>query len=312
MGAHDLQTTVNYYNDPGDGSPPTPVYVGRYPPFPPFPPPNAVDTVPPVNRRSSQNSTQVTNQRPMISVPVTVTDVTGAEATYTLDTHGFAFHRHASAEAAAGGGFHDETALRERYYPECEGLLRSLTGAVRVVAFDHKVRRGPAFWHALGRNNSASRGPLHNAHVDQSYAGAEQRLREVLPDEADGLVQRRWQILNVWRPIKEVRTSPLAVADARSVADEDLVAAEIVYGGGQRVLESWTVKPGREGRGGHRWFYKWRMGAGEVVVIKCFDSVEGGGVARRAPHCAVEDPGEGGGGEGCNRESVEVRCLVFY
>lgn len=24
-----IQTTINYYNDPGDGSPPMPVYVGR-------------------------------------------------------------------------------------------------------------------------------------------------------------------------------------------------------------------------------------------------------------------------------------------
>ena len=27
-----IQTTINYYNDPGDGSPPMPVYVGRYGP----------------------------------------------------------------------------------------------------------------------------------------------------------------------------------------------------------------------------------------------------------------------------------------
>lgn len=27
---HDIFTTINYYDDPGDGSPPAPVYVGRY------------------------------------------------------------------------------------------------------------------------------------------------------------------------------------------------------------------------------------------------------------------------------------------
>jgi hypothetical protein len=26
----DIVTTINYYDDPGDGSPPTPVYVGKY------------------------------------------------------------------------------------------------------------------------------------------------------------------------------------------------------------------------------------------------------------------------------------------
>jgi len=73
------------------------------------------------------------------------------------------------------------------------------TKASRVVAFDHKVRRGPAYWHKLGENNSASRGPLRNVHVDQSYEGAVIRLRELFPG-AEGeelLRQRRWQIVNV-------------------------------------------------------------------------------------------------------------------
>ena len=26
---HDIRTTINYYDDPEDGNPPTPVYVGR-------------------------------------------------------------------------------------------------------------------------------------------------------------------------------------------------------------------------------------------------------------------------------------------
>lgn len=69
-------------------------------------------------------STQVTNKRPTISVPVTVTDVTGNESAFSLDVHGFAYHRHESAEAA--GEFHDEAALKERYYPECEELLKTL------------------------------------------------------------------------------------------------------------------------------------------------------------------------------------------
>lgn len=114
----------------------------------------------------------------------------------------------------------------------------------------------------------------------------------------------------MWRPIKEVRSSPLAVADARSVEEGDLVAAEILYQGGRR-MESWAVRAPGEGRG-HQWYYKWRMGVGEVVVVKCFDSVEGEGVARRAVHCAVEDTAGEGAGAGCNRESVEVRCLLFY
>ena len=35
------------------------------------------------------------------------------------------------------------------------------------------------------------------AHVDQSYDGAEMVLRRWFPDEADDLVKRRYQIINV-------------------------------------------------------------------------------------------------------------------
>lgn len=73
------------------------------------------------------------------------------------------------------------------------------TGASRVFAFDHRVRRGPSDWHEIPVYNVRHRGPLHRAHVDQSYAGAEMVLREKVPnpDEVGRLMQRRWGIVNV-------------------------------------------------------------------------------------------------------------------
>ena len=72
------------------------------------------------------------------------------------------------------------------------------TSASHVLAFDHKIRRGPSYWHSIGINNTQNRGPLFNAHVDQSYDGALVRLRKVIPGpEAKDLCKRRWQIINV-------------------------------------------------------------------------------------------------------------------
>jgi len=73
---------------------------------------------------SGEPSTQVSNERPTVPTTVTVSDVTGAEDSFTLDSHGFAFHAHASKEQEHG--FHDEGVLRAKYYPECEQLLRNL------------------------------------------------------------------------------------------------------------------------------------------------------------------------------------------
>jgi hypothetical protein len=106
----------------------------------------------------------------------------------------------------------------------------------------------------------------------------------------------------LWRPIKTIHKDPLALADATTVADSDLVAASIIYP--RHRKESWTVKAGPA----HRWYYKHAQEPNEIALIKCFDS-DIGAAARRVPHCAVEDPAES---ESDCRESVEVRCLVLY
>jgi hypothetical protein len=180
-------------------------------------------------------------------------------------------------------------------------------GARRVHIFNHKVRRGPTQWHHLGLNgqNLANRGPVTRTHVDQSYAGAELRLRYEFPDraEADALVQRRYQIINVWRPIETVLKDPIAVADSRSVPDADLVAAEMVEDDFRG--ESWVVRHNPA----HRWYFKFRMTPRDVLLIKCFDSDTSGRVARRALHSAFEDPAYR---DEVARQSIEVRCLVCY
>ncbi|KAK3990389.1 hypothetical protein QBC44DRAFT_239286 [Cladorrhinum sp. PSN332] len=281
---HNLQTAVNYYDDPGDGSQPTPVYVG---------------------------STQVTNERPMLPVPITVTDVTGRESDFTLDTHGFQFHTHKTSIDKDDFLDNDDRIIKTAYYRECEDLLRAITGATTTKAFDHKVRDGPASWHSISSNNTQSRGPLHRAHVDQSYDGAEIRLRQNFPSDggrhrqAEELVKRRWQIINIWRPLSNAITqSPLALADATTVPDADLLPAGIIYTKTGHRNESWTVKHGP----GHKWYFKYRQTPEEITLIKCFDS-DTRQTARRTPHCAVEDPDEP---PGKSRQSVEVRLLAFY
>ena len=71
---------------------------------------------------------------------------------------------------------------------------------------------------------------------------------------------------------------------------------------------TWSVLP-PEREGAHEWFWMQGQGVEDVVVFKCFDSVEREGFARRAAHCAFVD--EEGGDEGA-RESLEVRALVVW
>lgn len=267
---HNVQTTFNYWDDPGDGSKPTPIVIG---------------------------GGRISNRRPHLPHEFVVTDVTGNENEYTLDGHGFQYLRHESVEK----DFIDDEAIEKGYYEECRQLLKKVTGASRVHIFNHKVRRGPTQWHHLGFSNLANRGPVTRTHVDQSYDGAELRLRWEFPKEANVLVKSRYQIINVWRPIETIFKDPIAVADANTVPDDDLVAAEMTEDGFKG--EQWVVRHNPD----HRWYYKYQLSPAEVLLIKCFDS--NASVARRALHSAFEDPAYR---DRDSRQSIEVRCLVCY
>ncbi|KAM0269624.1 hypothetical protein ACHAQH_009703 [Verticillium albo-atrum] len=267
---HHVATTLNYWDDPGDGSKPTPIFIGKG---------------------------RISNKRPHKAHDFVISDINGDDDQYALDTHGFRYLRHQSSEQT----FTDEQQIKTGYYQECEQLLKSATGARSVHIFNHKVRRGPTQWHHLGLHNLANRGPVTRTHVDQSYDGAERRLRWEFPAEADELVKRRYQIINIWRPIEPILKDPIAVAAAPSVPDADLVGAEMTEDG--FVGESWVVRHNPD----HRWFYKHGMTPEDVLLIKCFDSDEG--VARRALHSAFEDPAYA---TRESRQSIEVRAIVCY
>ena len=65
--------------------------------------------------------------------PVNIENVRGREAEYTLDTAGFQFFQHASQF----NNFDSEEAVQNEYYPESIDLIKKLTGASKVVLFDH-------------------------------------------------------------------------------------------------------------------------------------------------------------------------------
>jgi hypothetical protein len=126
---HDVATTLHYWADPGDGTPPQAITAG---------------------------ATRVTNERPVVGVRVTVWDVGGdkeddekrwrrggdddvagnnnnkkkkkkkkrwvALTRHTLDVQGFQWVRHASAETA----FDDDERIATRYFAEAEELLKDV------------------------------------------------------------------------------------------------------------------------------------------------------------------------------------------
>jgi hypothetical protein len=184
--------------------------------------------------------------------------------------------------------------------------LQDVTGAKRVVVFDHTLRRRvPGLVGNDDRSVPAPRQPSSRVHVDQTPASGVSRLRQILPDEASDLIRHRFAIVNLWRPIKgPLFDAPLAVCDARSVAAGDLVASDLLFPG--RAGENFSVTYNPD----HQWFYAPAMQPDEVLLLKCFDSRDDGGVARFAPHTAFEDPTAPR--DAPPRESIELRTYLFF
>ncbi len=174
----------------------------------------------------------------------------------SLDEAGFAVVRRRSAVQ----DFFDDREVRDTYYPEAEALLKDATGADRMFIFDHIARR-----HVPGSDGRGEgpRQPVRRVHVDHTARSGPQRTRDLLPDEAEALLQGRVQIINLWRPIHgPLQDAPLGVCDARSVHLSDLVPTDLVYR--DRVGETYSVTFNPD----HRWYYVPEMEADEALLIK--------------------------------------------
>jgi len=216
----------------------------------------------------------------------------------SLDREGFALVRQRSAVK----DFYDEAEVRSVYYPEAELLIKAATGAERVFVFDHTVRK--RVQRAADVRDGGPRQPVARVHVDHTEKSGLQRVRDLVPDEAENLLKGRVQIINLWRPIRgPLLDSPLAVCDARTVKPGELVASDLVYP--HRVGETYSVKFSPN----HQWFYVPKMTADEILLLKCFDSMTDGR-ARFAPHSAFADPTTPP--DAPPRESIELRTLVFH
>ncbi|MBR1125896.1 methyltransferase [Bradyrhizobium lablabi] len=216
----------------------------------------------------------------------------------SLDREGFALVRHPNVVK----DFYDDNEVRSVYYPAVEAFLRATLNADRVFIFDHTVRKRVEG--AADVRDGGPRQPATRVHVDQTHLSGRNRVLEHLGDEAEELLKGRAQVINLWRPIRgPVFDAPLAIADGRTVAPDDLIASDLIYP--NRKGETYSVKY----NAGHRWYYVPRMTAEEALLLKCYDSSTDGRT-RFAPHTAFIDPTAPA--DATPRESIEVRTLVFH
>ncbi|KAM3065882.1 hypothetical protein ACMFMF_010508 [Clarireedia jacksonii] len=212
-------------------------------------------------------------------IQVPITDIRGRESEYTLDKD--AFEVIPQVPESAEKEFKDDDSIKKNYYPEVEKLiLDNVPGSNKIFIFDHTVRRS---------NPNAHRSPVTRVHIDQTKKSAIQRVRRHLPEEAEKLLQGRYRIINVWRPLNgPVQGTPLAFASSSTLKDEDLIPIE------HRYPDTTGETAGIRYNEGQKWHYLSGMKNNERLFLECFDSeslkpgskVQGG----RVPHTAFVDP----------------------
>jgi hypothetical protein len=220
----------------------------------------------------------------------------GRRAELSLERNGFVLVEHKTAVK----NFFDADELKGVYYPEVIALIKQCLGAQRVVLFDHTLRSGDE----SEREEKLIREPVLSAHNDYTEWSGPQRVRDLMGEEAEGLLERRFAIIQVWRAINQpIESNPLAVADAQTLDEQDLMIAERRYPG--RVGQTYRLKYNQK----HRWYYFPRMRRDEALVFKVYDSLKDGR-ARFTPHTSFEDPGTTPGAP--PRQSIEARALAFF
>jgi hypothetical protein len=96
--------------------------------------------------------------------PMVIHDARPVAGRLSLDVEGLALVEHRSAVK----DFYDEDELRRVYYPEAERLVAEVTGAERVLVFDHTIRRRIAG--GVDRAPGTPRQPVTSVHNDGGAA----------------------------------------------------------------------------------------------------------------------------------------------
>jgi hypothetical protein len=231
---------------------------------------------------------------------VRIHDARPIERGFSIDDNGFTLMNRSTAVR----DFSNADEVSRVYFPEVDRLIKELTGAEEVFIF------GPAL-----RTDSPDRGkdvrqPATAPHVDYSEKMVRHFIRDMAGEaRAEQLMSRRFMLINVWRPLRTVERSPLALCDAATVKRDDLVLAYVKGSVASKPGEEPLVSEGYNVffNPAQRWYYFPRQQANEVLVFRLCDSDKD--AIQYTAHTAFEDPTSPP--NAAFRESYEIRTIAI-
>ena len=213
---------------------------------------------------------------------------------FSVHEQGFQLVKHKSAV----NDIYDMGQRTQLHDVECCELVTTATDATYTHVFDHTLRSSDS----SRRKEKRSREPTTVIHNDYTPRSGPQRVRDLMGNEAETLLQSHFAIINVWRPIRTVDSFPLTMCDARTVQPEVLIRAE--RRAKNRIGEIYVALFDPK----QRWIYFPTMKTDEALLIKTYDSREDGR-ARWCIHTAfdadITKP------NARPRESIETRVFAF-
>lgn len=228
------------------------------------------------------------------SSDITISD--GGCADLSLNKEGFCRVQQSSD---IGNHVDDEEAMAV-YREDLRAMMLEITGADDVLMFPHSVTRRQQ---PQGDAQQAASPPIMFVHSDYTRKGAEQNLAVYgdLPQKP-----RRTALFNMWKLLSKGPTdSPLALCDASSVREEDIIAGDSHYPKyGGFALETAFIKANPD----HKWYFFPDLTDQEILVFKQGDSSSAfPGVV---PHTAFDN--RANAPQAAPRVSIESRCLAVW
>jgi hypothetical protein len=167
--------------------------------------------------------------------------------------------------------------------------------------FDHTIR----LTDDKSQRVVGARPTVKGVHNDYTERSAPVRLREIVGDaEAERRMQKRWAIIQVWRPIRgAVMIDPLGICDGRSIPQKGFIRVERRYK--YRTGEVYHIAHDPN----HTWYWFPKMNRNEALVFKVFDS-DASKPSRFTAHSAFDDPNTPP--DAPPRESIETRTFAFW
>jgi hypothetical protein len=218
----------------------------------------------------------------------------------TLDVEGFCLRPHHSSMR----DFRDPGEIERVHVEEIRQLLLAASGADHVNVSGSGILRFGERSRECGQHNNSR--PARFVHIDVTDTTAASFYARFRPDNGRRL--RRSAQYNVWRVLTPApQDVPLAVCDARSVAQGDLIAADAIFDKDGVIafsFEAWLLRHSP----GQRWAYFSNMSPDEALIFKTNDTDPAAAhcVAHGAfdnPDCPAEVP---------PRISLEMRGSAYW